>query len=185
MIGNPFFWIGMAIFLYTVLLLWPEQAVCLARDRLFKARTKLFEAATQGYHGMSFNDPMYVETRETLNGLIRFSHHFDFITLCLGFFHSRHFKTEKGQKASLFVSVSEDATEDDFKRAHEYNRYIMMGMLSMLWLTIFRQPLLLPFWLIGFIWLLIKSIPETQHSSPSSKIKGGVSDSLAYRLKSS
>lgn len=190
MFTNPFLWIAAAFISYGLFIAWPDQAVCIARDKLFKLRTNLFVAAMRGQKGFSFDDPMYQEARETLNGLIRYSHKFDLASAVIGSIHAK--KLSRDVNKSILVQPTDMSSEDDSRRATEYNRFILKALLTMMVLMVFRQPLLLPVWFVFFVSNRLRSLKRGNDRSKSSFAKSAmtraerkVSASLAWGLRSS
>ncbi|ATS50777.1 hypothetical protein XAP3CFBP6996_005525 [Xanthomonas citri pv. fuscans CFBP 6996] len=65
-------WIGVAYAAWVWTREYPDSAVALARDELFKLRAELFELAAQ--REISFESRGYQAARQMLNGLIRYAH---------------------------------------------------------------------------------------------------------------
>ncbi|HRH80126.1 MAG TPA: hypothetical protein PLW81_03690 [Thiobacillaceae bacterium] len=69
-----------------------EYYISLTRQRLFVIRWKLFEAALEGK--ISFENPAYQLVRQTLNGMIRFTHDMSILRLSLIIFANRYIHKE-------------------------------------------------------------------------------------------
>lgn len=183
MLSNPFFWIGALALFYMLAFLWPEQSICIARNKLFKVRAIMFNTAAEGTRNLSLEDPMYKEARETINEIIRYAHNFDLIAGIIGFIHSKRSKDRDPHKKSLKVTVSDDASEEQRDKAKAYNRFIFQALLVMTWLMVSRQPLLVPVLMVLGMILAVSSIVSRRHSSPRKKLRGGVSRSLAWGMR--
>lgn len=67
-----------------------QYRIDILRNRLFRLRSELFEAARKGHFGVQgFRDPAYLRIRHGLNGFIRYGHQFTLFRLLVLLWSSR------------------------------------------------------------------------------------------------
>ncbi len=72
-------WVMLSALYFFWFWLYQQYRIDKVRYELFKIRDELFDYATTGK--ISFNDPAYTMLRQTLNGMIRFAHRTNILTL--------------------------------------------------------------------------------------------------------
>lgn len=78
--------------------------VNMLRNRLFRLRAELFEAANAGYLGeRAFQDQAYLRIRHGLNGFVRYAHQFTFFRLVVLLWSSRWWPRPKEVEAEQDV----------------------------------------------------------------------------------
>jgi hypothetical protein len=77
------FWTSLSLIGLVYLIFWRTQSLAIDwfRDRMFKLRDELFDAAAGGL--IAFDHPAYVTLRTTMNGFIRFCHKLSLLNVLL------------------------------------------------------------------------------------------------------
>lgn len=103
----------------------------LTRQRLFKIRNDLFDAAAGGK--IAFDDPAYVMTRNTLNGMITFTHEVNLLQVAA--IYASHKYILKGRRSTDYGKRFLAA----IKGLSKENRRLIMGSMEKAHLTILRH----------------------------------------------
>lgn len=132
---TPITWAVIAIAI--IIIYGPIQALLesVARQRLFNLRDQLFNQALDGT--TSFEDPQYQQARDRINCFIRFTHSLKWYTFMLA---NRITLDGDGEQ-------KEEATEEN----PLYGQFRQEVAKTMLWLMVFRSPLLL---IIGTVYAI-------------------------------
>ena len=98
------------LILFLIIFYGPWNWVCVdwARQSLFEKRDKLFDMAIKGE--INFNSPAYKDTRETLNGLIRFAHKLTLPKMLFLLFYRRNAFPEKFDAIKEINKISNEET---------------------------------------------------------------------------
>lgn len=140
-------WVILAVFAWWIFFI-EQQAywLDLTRQKLFAIRNNIFDTATSGR--MSFNDPAYIITRNTLNGMISFAHEVNLVQLVAIYLTHKHIF--KGRRATdyekrLSKAMSELSEENrtfiiaSMREAHHVMLKHVMSTSFIIW--IWAKPL--------------------------------------------
>ncbi len=126
--------IAYILFLSTLLLVWAFYSwlywpyrVDKTRQRLFFIRNEIFDYAADG--NVDFNHPGYWHLRELVNGMIRFTHKFEFISLLCLYVSLRKALLQSGRFENMMSDI-EALPEDVQKQLKNYIYQVNMVMVS-------------------------------------------------------